>query len=127
MKCIEVVAAVFKDDEGRYFCTRRKDKGELALKWEFPGGKIEKGETHKEALVREIKEELSVYIDVKDFIMTVKHQYINFYLTMHVYFTDIISGELVLNEHLDSKWLHKDELQNLDWAEADLPIINELK
>lgn len=125
-KQIEVVAAVFKKDN-RYFCAQRKDKGELAKKWEFPGGKIESDETHQQALKREIYEELSADIIVQDYITTVVHEYQGFILTMHAYYCDIITGNLVISEHLDSKWLMVDEMGNYDFAAADLPIIEKLK
>ncbi|PKK95429.1 MAG: 8-oxo-dGTP diphosphatase MutT [Tenericutes bacterium HGW-Tenericutes-5] len=124
MKNIEVVAAIFTNENNEVFCARRKDEGELALKWEFPGGKIEPGESHQEALIREIKEELSTDIKVKDFIMTVRHQYNSFHLTMHAYFAEVVNGNLVLNEHTGFKWLRKEELYSLDWAAADLPIVD---
>lgn len=127
MKKIEVVAAVFKNNQNRIFCARRKDEGELALKWEFPGGKIEPGESQTEALVREIKEELKTDIKVLDFIITVYHQYETFHLTMHAYFTEVLQGNLELTEHTGQIWLPVDELDTLDWAAADIPIVQELK
>ncbi len=126
MKEIEVVAAVIINDKNEIFCAKRKDEGLLALKWEFPGGKIEKGESLEEALVREIKEEFSTKIKVKDFIMTVRHQYKTFHLTMHAFYADVIEGNLILNEHTGFKWLKKDQLLSLDWAEADIPIVKAL-
>lgn len=124
MKYIEVVAAIFVNKDNEVFCARRKDEGELALKWEFPGGKIEPGETKEEALIREIKEELSADIQVGMFLTTVKHQYNYFHLTMHVYYAEVINGKLILSEHTDFKWLPKTQLFELDWAAADLPIVN---
>jgi len=121
-KHIEVVAAVFKKNN-KYFCAKRKNEGELAKKWEFPGGKIEQGESHQDALIREIKEELSADILVKEYITTINHEYNSFFLTMHCYYCDIIKGDLVLSEHLDSKWLSKDEMKKYDFADADLPLI----
>ncbi len=126
MKYIEVVAAVIVNEKNQIFCARRKDQGELALKWEFPGGKIEQHESFEEALVREIKEEFSSTIKVNDFIMTVKHQYQGFHLTMHAFYAEVIEGNLTPNEHTDSKWLSIHELHTLDWAEADLPIVQAL-
>lgn len=124
MKNIEVVAAIFINKNNEIFCARRKNEGELALKWEFPGGKIEQGESHQEALIREIREELSTEINVKDFIMTVRHQYKGFHLTMHAYFAEVVNGDLILNEHTGFKWLKKEKLHSLDWAAADLPIVD---
>lgn len=124
-KQIEVVAAVFSKGN-KYFCAQRKDKGELAKKWEFPGGKIEENETHQDALAREIKEELSAIIKVNDFIMTVVHEYNGFVLTMHAYHCEIIEGDLIISEHLDSKWVTLEEMGNYDFAAADLPIVKKL-
>ena len=123
MKYIEVVAAVFVNSRKQIYCARRKNEGELALKWEFPGGKIEPGESHQEALKREIKEELSADVHIGDFIMTVHHQYQSFHITMHAYYAEVIHGTLILSEHTDSKFLYKEELLQLDWAEADIPIV----
>ena len=123
MKKIEVVAAVIINENNDIFCAKRKNQGELALKWEFPGGKIEKGETQQEALFREINEEFSSKIEVGNYIMTVYHQYKNFFITMHAYYAKVIEGDLRLNEHTDYKWLKKSELHSLDWAEADVPIV----
>lgn len=126
MKKIEVVAAVFIKDN-LVFCAQRKDAGPLAKKWEFPGGKIEVGETKEEALIREIKEELEMDIKIDHFIMTVKHQYPTFFITMHAFLCKSETSYIKSNEHLDSKWMSPSELDTLDWAEADLPIVEELK
>lgn len=122
-KHIEVVAAVIKQGD-KYFCAQRQDKGELAKKWEFPGGKIEKNETKEAALIREIKEELNSTIKVLDFLITVEHHYKSFDLTMHVFMCEVTQGSLEISEHLDSKWLLKSEMSNYDFAAADLPIID---
>lgn len=103
MKRFEVVAAVIISD-GKVFCAQRKDSGETARKWEFPGGKIEAGEKPDEALVREIAEELSVKISAGNFITTVYHEYNTFAITMHAYEATIIEGTVTLSEHLDSRW-----------------------
>lgn len=125
-KTIEVVAAIIKKNN-KYFCAQRKDSGELAKKWEFPGGKIEHNETHEEALTREIHEELNTKIKVKKYIATVNYEYNSFILIMHCYLCDIIEGELELSEHLDSKWASKNEMLNMDFAAADIPVIKYLK
>lgn len=125
-KKIEVVAAIIEKN-GLYFCAQRADKGELAKKWEFPGGKIEPGETHEQALAREIKEELSADIIVKDFISTVEHEYNSFHLTMHCYSCEVINGNLIISEHLDAKWATVIEMLDMDFAMADIPILKKLK
>jgi len=126
MKKIEVVAAVIINNLGQIFCAQRKNSGELALKWEFPGGKIENNESYREALFREIKEELEIEIEINDYIMTTKYAYNTFDLTMHVFFSKINNGKIFLNEHINSLWLYPNELTSLDWASADVPIVNYL-
>ncbi|AIO17990.1 CTP pyrophosphohydrolase [Candidatus Izimaplasma bacterium HR1] len=127
MKHIEVVAGVIINKDNKILCCQRKNKGELALKWEFPGGKIEQGETHNEALIRELNEELEIDVVIIRHLITVKHQYNLFHLTMHCYLIEEYSGNLVLNEHEDFKWLDKMELYQLEWAEADIPIVKKLE
>lgn len=95
-------------------------------KWEFPGGKIEVGETNEEALVREISEEFDSEIKVNEYIMTVEHDYPTFHITMHAYLCTLVNGELKLKEHNDSTWLTRDKLLTLDFADADKPIVNKL-
>ena len=121
-KHYEVVAAVIEKDN-KVFCCQRGSKGECAYKWEFPGGKIELGETHEEALVREIKEELNCLIKVNKFITTVNHEYNTFSLTMHVYLCELIEGKPILLEHNNSMWCSRDELNTLDFAEADYKFL----
>ena len=127
MKTIEVVAAIIVRD-GKILCVQRAEheKEYVSLKWEFPGGKVEVGESREEALVREIREELSVDIEVLEFFITVEHTYPDFHLTMHVFKCALQSGEIVLNEHVDMKWLAVEELGSLDWAAADVPVIKSL-
>jgi 8-oxo-dGTP diphosphatase len=128
MKKITVVAAVIlKDDE--ILCVQRpKNKySYISEKFEFPGGKIELNETNEEALEREIFEELNIKLEIKSFFMTVIHKYPDFELTMHSYLCEVKTKEIVLNEHISLEWLKINELKKLDWAEADIPIINELE
>ena len=127
MKKIEVVAGViFCKDE--ILCVQRK-KNKLhyiSEKFEFPGGKIEPGESKEEALHRELLEELNLSINIKSFFMTVTHEYPDFELIMHTYICEVESKELTLNEHIDKKWLKVNELDQLDWAGADIPIVEKL-
>lgn len=125
MKTIEVVAAIIKEDD-RVLATQR-GYGEFVGGWEFPGGKIEVGENPKEALVREIMEELDVTIEVGERLDIVEYDYPNFHLTMHCYFCIITSGKLVLKEHQAAKWLRKEELDSLEWLPADLWLIEKIK
>jgi len=122
MKHIEVAAAVIIQDN-KVFAAQRGEGGELARKWEFPGGKLEQGERGEDAIVREIFEELGTEIVVRRALITVEHQYTTFSLTLHGYLCDILSGSLALTEHLESRWLEKDQLYSVPWAEADLPIV----
>ena len=127
MKTTQVVAAVIVRD-GKVFCVQRGEHilDYIYLKWEFPGGKVEVGESREEALVREIREELSVDIEVSEFLMTVEHTYPDFHLTMHVFKCVLVQGEITLNEHVALKWLSVDELDQLDWAAADVPVVKSL-
>ena len=125
MKQIEVVAAIIMED-GKVFATQR-GYGEHKDKWEFPGGKIEPGETPQQALRREIREELSADICVDRFVCTVEHDYPAFHLTMHNYLCHVASGHLRLLEHEAAKWLDPDHIDTVDWLPADLKIIPQLK
>ena len=122
----EVVAAIIKKDN-KIFCAQRNLQKSMGGKWEFPGGKIEIGETPEQALIREIHEELDSTITVDSFFCTVEHDYPTFHITMHSFLCTLIEGELFLEEHNDSKWLKLEELDKLDWAEADWPIIKQLQ
>lgn len=126
MKTIRVVAAVIKatNEKGdpMIFATQR-GYGDFKGGWEFPGGKIEEGETPKEALVREIKEELETEIAVGELIDTIEYDYPTFHLSMDCFWAEIVSGNLVLKEHEDAKWLTRDELDSVEWLPADVTLI----
>ena len=126
MKQIEVVAAIIHDDEGRIFATQR-GYGEMKDGWEFPGGKIEPGESTEEALKREIWEELETKIVVEKLVQTVKWDYPAFHLTMHCFWCHIESGSLKLKEHEAAKWLTKDQLDSVDWLPADRIVVETIK
>ena len=127
MKKIEVVAAILIN-ENKILCVQRAESKlpYISKKFEFPGGKIEAGETKKEALQRELVEELDINVKVGDLYLTVNHQYPDCELTMHSFIVKVESRKLTLNEHIDQKWLSKEELTALDWAVADLPIVHKL-
>lgn len=125
MKTINVVAAVLRHKD-KIFATQR-GYGEFKDGWEFPGGKVEEGETPEQALVREIKEELDTKINVGGLIDTVEYDYPNFHLSMKCYWCEIQSGDLVLKEHEAAKWLGKDELGSVEWLPADLDLIEEIR
>ena len=128
MKTIEVVATVIFR-EGKVLCVQRAEheKEYISFRWEFPGGKVEKGENRIQALKREVHEELQLGIQNIDFLTTVDHTYPDFHLVMHAYTCEISSGEPVLTEHVDLKWLPVEELDQLDWAVADIPIVKHLQ
>ena len=126
MKRIEVVAAIIHDSEGRVFATQR-GYGEWKDWWEFPGGKMEAGETPEEALRREIWEELETRIVVERLVETVEWDYPQFHLTMHCYLCHVESGHLELKEHEAAKWLNKDELESVDWLPADWDVVRKLE
>ena len=126
MKQIEVVAAIIRDSEGRIFATQR-GYGEWKDWWEFPGGKMEAGETPEEALKREIWEELETRIVVEKFVETVEWDYPAFHVTMHCYLCHVESGHLELKEHEAAKWLNKDELESVNWLPADRDLVRKLK
>ena len=126
MKHIEVVAAIIQSG-GKIFATQR-GYGEFKDGWEFPGGKMEHGESQKQALARELKEELAVNVNVEDFLCTVNYDYPAFHLTMHGYFCAIADGKSPeLLEHESAKWLSPAELQSVDWLPADVEVVKALE
>lgn len=130
MKTIRVVAAVIKavDEQGKeiLFATQR-GYGDMKGGWEFPGGKIEPGETPQEALKREIQEELDTKIKVGSLIDTIEYDYPTFRLSMDCFLSEIESGNLVLKEHEAARWLTREELDSVDWLPADVLLIDTLK
>jgi 8-oxo-dGTP diphosphatase len=128
MKHYTVVAAVIEDNE-QVLCMQRKESkyDYVSYKYEFPGGKVEAGETPENALVREILEELDLSINIKGPYLTVNHQYPDFSLTMHSFLCKATSRTPQLKEHIKYQWLNRDELGDLDWAAADIPIVEKLQ
>lgn len=125
MKIVRVVAAVIKVDN-KIFATQR-GYGEFKDGWEFPGGKIEPGETPQEALKREVMEELDTEISVGDLIDTIEYDYPNFHLSMDCFWCGVVRGDLVLKEHEAARWLKKEELREVDWLPADIALIEKIK
>lgn len=129
MKTIRVVAAVIKatNDNGEkiIFATER-GYGEFKGGWEFPGGKIEPGETPQQALCREIMEELDTKIQVGDLIDTIEYDYPAFHLSMDCFWCEVVSGNLVLKEHEAARWLTSDELDSVEWLPADVTLIDKI-
>lgn len=124
MKTIEVAAAIIVKDN-KVFATQR-GYGEFKDGWEFPGGKLEPGESAREALVREIREELDVDIRVGKLLETVEYDYPEFHLTMHCFICELLSEEIVLKEHEDARWLKEEELDTVDWLPADVGVIGKI-
>ena len=125
MKTVNVVAAVIRKDD-TIFATQR-GYGEYKSGWEFPGGKIEAGETPEEALVREIKEELDTEIEVGEYLDTVEYDYPTFHPSMRCYWCTVMSGALVLKEHEAARWLTKETLYSVNWLPADITIIDKIR
>lgn len=130
MKTIRVVAAVIKDtnknNQPIIFATQR-GYGEFKDGWEFPGGKIEEGETPEQALKREIREELDTEIEVCDLLDTIEYDYPSFHLSMDCFWCKIISGDLVLREHEAARWLTGAELDTVEWLPADITLIEKIR
>lgn len=121
MKQIEVVAAIITHDK-KFFVTQR-GYGEFKEYWEFPGGKVEAGESREEALIREIKEELDVEIKVDSFLTTVEYDYPSFHLRMHCFICSVCSGFIVLKEHENALWLDRSRLHEVSWLPADAEVV----
>ena len=124
MKLLRVAAAVIRKD-GRIFATQR-GYGDYKDGWEFPGGKLEPGETPEEALVREIREELDTEIQVGERITTIEYDYPEFHLSMDCFGCEIVQGGLELKEHEAAKWLTRDTLYSVDWLPADLGVVEKI-
>ena len=125
MKTVNVVAAIIQDGD-RIFATQR-GYGEFKDGWEFPGGKIEQGETPQQALKREIEEELDTQITVGDLLTVVEYDYPAFHLSMQCFLCTITTGELTLKEHEAAKWLTRDQLDSVDWLPADICVVEAYK
>lgn len=126
MNQIEVVAAIIHDADNRIFATQR-GYGEWEGWWEFPGGKMEAGESREEALRREIWEELETHIAIERLATTVEYDYPKFHLTMHCFWCHVENGSLTLKEHEAARWLGKNELDSVQWLPADLDVVEKLK
>lgn len=129
MKTIRVVAAVIVDNitaPARIFATAR-GYGEFKGMWEFPGGKLENNETSRQALFREIKEELNTEISIGNLITTVEYDYPNFHLSMDCFWAEVEKGKLELNEALEARWLTKDMLNSVEWLPADIMVVEKIK
>lgn len=130
MKTVKVVAAVItasnENGEKMIFATQR-GYGEFKDGWEFPGGKVEPGETPQAALKREIMEELETEIEVGDLIETIEYDYPTFHLSMDCFWAQIVKGDLVLREHEAAKWLTKEQLESVDWLPADLGLVEKVR
>ncbi|MBL4934153.1 (deoxy)nucleoside triphosphate pyrophosphohydrolase [Clostridium sp. YIM B02515] len=125
MKTIEVAAAIIKLND-KILVTRR-GYGEFIDMWEFPGGKLEPSETREEALIREIKEELEVNINILNYLTTIEYDYPDFHLTMHCFICTICKGEIHLNAHNEARWITNEQLYSLNWVPADILVVKKLE
>ena len=131
MKHYEVVCAIIRNDKNEVFCCQRGPGRALEGYWEFPGGKVESHETHEETITREIKEELQTIIEPVKYLGKTYHEYVDlnnpFSITMYAYECKLIKGDLVLTEHISKKWVRVEELSSVNFAAADLPIVESIK
>lgn len=125
MKTIHVVAAIIEKDE--LVLATQRGHGEFKGRWEFPGGKMEPGETPEQALIREIREELDIEILIEQYLCTVDHDYPTFHLTMHCFICSLVKGELTLREHEAAKWLDQNQLWSVEWLPADVDVVKSLE
>lgn len=125
MKTIEVVAAIIQHE--RKILATQRGYGDFKDGWEFPGGKMEPGETMQQAIIREIQEELGVTISPTKLVTTVEYDYPTFHLTMHCLLSTVVEGEIKLIEHEDAKWLTKETLDSVEWLPADIEVVEKLK
>ena len=128
MKHVEVVAAIVMKDQKILAVQKGAAKKEyMSFKWEFPGGKVEAGETLETALKREMLEELNLIVQPENVLITIEHDYPDFHLKMHCFICAYLEGDLILHEHIKAVWLDITELNHLDWAEADIPVVPEIE
>lgn len=126
MKQVEVVGAVIVNDEGNILCALRSENMSLGGMWEFPGGKIEPGETHQETLIREIREELGCEISVEEFVAECLHEYPTVRVHLYTYYATVSSGAPSPQEHEKLEWIPVERLRDLNWAPADLPTVEKV-
>lgn len=126
MKTVEVVAGIIEDKASGKILATERGYGEFLGKWEFPGGKIEPGESREAALVRELREELAIDVKIEKFVGTVEYDYPKFHLTMHTFLCEVANGKLTLREHMAARWLSRKELTDIDWLPADREIATSL-
>ncbi len=130
VKNIEVVAGIIRrksEDGTPLFLATQRGYGDYKGMWEFPGGKMEPGETREQALARELSEELAIQVSVGNFVCTVEQDYPGRHITMHCFFCEIISGRLTLLEHESARWLTASELHDLDWLPADVSVVEHIE